>query len=358
MTKKDGRKKADSPSVYHKDYRRVRFIHVTSLVLACLGFAYTVFNIIVGRYIFGWTIGAASILFLALFFLSRDISRAKLVTVLYLLLIYSQMLTSLLFSQKSNSSLVWMVFGPVITFYLTGSRTGLRVSALFIVFVSAYLALLPRSEVPFLALVNVGYALTILSVIMYFYERNRELAGDAIEKSREELYVIARTDALTGLNNRFCIDQILFTHFSTLKNPGTENVDAVTLIIVDIDHFKNINDTFGHPKGDSVLKAISLILRQSVAGRGDAGRWGGEEFLLVCRNLDLDEAYQMAESIRKHVELLQFEDPGIHVTVSLGISISRSGDDPGSLLKRADVCLYQGKSEGRNRTVTERELFH
>ncbi len=344
---------ADPPHVYHKEYRRIRFIHVTSLVLAFLCIAYTVFNFVMGRYVFGWTIGIGCLFFLIIFFLSRGIGHARLVIFLFLFMVYVQMLTSLLFSNKANSSLVWMVFGPVVTFYLMGSRSGARVSALFIVFVSAYLALLPRAEVPFLAIVNVGYSLTILSVIMFFYERSRELAGEALEKSREDLFRIARTDALTGICNRFCIDQILNSHFAPPEIASGATADMVTLAIVDIDRFKNINDTFGHPKGDSVLKAIALILRQGSAGCGDVGRWGGEEFLVVCRNLGREDALRMAESIRTHVEALRFEGPELRVTVSLGIAFSRPGDDPGSLLKRADVCLYQAKREGRNRTVSE-----
>ncbi len=124
-------------------------------------------------------------------------------------------------------------------------------------------------------------------------------------------------------------------------------------MILDLDHFKEINDSYGHPVGDMVLKEIAGILKNNVRGCDTAGRWGGEEFLIVLPQTDLYNAMAAAEKIRSVMEETEFSVAG-HVTCSFGVASVRKDDDQDKLLSRADKALYEAKNSGRNRVCGER----
>ena len=263
--------------------------------------------------------------------------------------LYLMMGLSIMFGKKEYYSLIWMVLAPVITFYLTGSKVGLRISFIFIGILCLHLIFQQKIDIPFNSIINIIYLLIILTFIMYQYEKSKEDAFNALEHSRQELYSLSRTDCLTGLYNRLCIDQILSDHFSAMTpGPGDPPVNLV-LMMIDIDHFKLINDTFGHQQGDVVLKTLARVLGASIRAKGAVGRWGGEEFLVSLPGVSLFEACTLAEEIRHKTESLVFENPNLHVTISLGLAAYKPGDQSASLIKRADDCLYIAKDLGRNK---------
>ena len=166
------------------------------------------------------------------------------------------------------------------------------------------------------------------------------------------LTVMAERDALTSLYNRGKTERLI--HDALDEAVGT---DATTsLIMTDIDHFKHVNDTFGHGVGDSVLRDVAFLLRDAVANTPDsaAGRWGGEEFFLLLPHTELDEAVRIAEDLRQNVERHEFIGAG-HVTISLGVlSVTAAeavADQRTSLFTSVDNALYRAKNEGRNRVV-------
>lgn len=126
------------------------------------------------------------------------------------------------------------------------------------------------------------------------------------------------------------------------------------MLILDLDHFKEVNDTFGHQAGDGVLRKTAAILSGTVGQRGSVGRWGGEEFLVVLPGRGAEEALAVAEEIRSNVENGTF-DITRYVTVSIGVAEALPGDTPGTLVRRADMGLYRAKAEGRNRTAPGEE---
>lgn len=154
----------------------------------------------------------------------------------------------------------------------------------------------------------------------------------------QELEDIASTDYLTGLPNRRKIDQILNKQF--------RNGKAFSIILLDIDHFKAINDKYGHDIGDSVLKEISSLLSAHKKDQHFLGRWGGEEFIMIVTGGT--NAEEEAERIRSIIEAQLFMDVQT-VTASFGIAAYEQGDDKRSLLNRADSALYLSKENGRNR---------
>lgn len=165
----------------------------------------------------------------------------------------------------------------------------------------------------------------------------------------ESLYAAANTDCLTQLANRRCFMLRAEQELSLCKRTG----DSLTLIMSDVDHFKQKNDTYGHPAGDYVLKEIAHILRENVRQEDIVARYGGEEFIILLRGAVLESACSWAERVRNAVEHYRFryDDILIPTTVSLGVC-SRQGrniKDLQLLIKLADDALYKAKKNGRNR---------
>lgn len=170
--------------------------------------------------------------------------------------------------------------------------------------------------------------------------------SDKLEQDYITLKTVSITDKLTQLNNRSRTDVYLPT---ALENAISAKQN-IAVIMLDIDHFKKINDTYGHLVGDEVLKDFANILKNEAHEHDFIGRWGGEEFILIVSNTDIQKAKDFAENIRQKVANYDFGEVG-PLTSSFGIALSREGDNGTSLLKRADDCLYKAKHQGRNCVV-------
>jgi len=170
-----------------------------------------------------------------------------------------------------------------------------------------------------------------------------------LETSNAELEKLSRTDRLTQLNNRGYWEECLAKEFLRVKRTG----QIASLIIFDIDHFKKVNDTYGHMAGDEVIRQTAAVLRSGIRDTDIPGRYGGEEFVLILIDTDPDKAYILAERLRKKIESLtvKYEDMEIKYTVSLGISeASSDSGDYMKWLECADSALYISKESGRNQT--------
>ena len=161
-------------------------------------------------------------------------------------------------------------------------------------------------------------------------------------------------DPLTTLANRKFFDDNLPRHLAE----AVATTEPLSLMLTDIDHFKNFNDTFGHLTGDQVLRLVAQSVKQNVKGQDIAARYGGEEFAIVLPRTALREAITVADQIRRVVmskELMK-RSTGEHlgrVTISIGVATHRRGDTMHSLIERADACLYAAKRNGRNRVICE-----
>jgi diguanylate cyclase (GGDEF)-like protein len=163
---------------------------------------------------------------------------------------------------------------------------------------------------------------------------------------------MATYDTLTGLYNRRYFDERLTLETQKAFRGGT----FLALIMVDIDHFKKVNDTFGHTEGDKVLREISYLLRTSVRKKDVVARYGGEEFVLILPDAGTDESLAIAERIRRTVEKTPFEVGAVQLKLTISLGISRFPDDrPGSkeeLVRMADLALYDAKRGGRNQVCS------
>ena len=166
---------------------------------------------------------------------------------------------------------------------------------------------------------------------------------EQLEEARRISELRADTDGLTGL----------YKHVFLMKTLAKETASAsryghpLSVILLDIDHFKKFNDTYGHQTGDAVLKSVSDILRQSLRQTDTAGRYGGEEFLLILPNTDHAGTMELAERIRHLMETTPHTSAGLKVTISAGVA-SRDDQKPNELIQQADARMYEAKRNGRN----------
>jgi len=161
----------------------------------------------------------------------------------------------------------------------------------------------------------------------------------------EQLEKLATTDGLTGLKNRRSFQEDLASNISLFAS----NSQPLSLLLLDIDHFKKINDTYGHLTGDRVLQGLGLILKEELREEDVAARYGGEEFALILPNTDQSVAQYIAESIRLRVESAGWTDQT--VTISIGVATIVKGDTISTLQSRADQALYASKNGGRNQVT-------
>jgi len=158
-----------------------------------------------------------------------------------------------------------------------------------------------------------------------------------------QLRFLADIDSLTGFYNRRKIEELLQSEIERAKRYS----DPLSVVFIDIDNFKQINDTFGHRVGDEVLKRVADLIRREIRKTDFAGRFGGEEFILILPETDPQRAVIVAERIRERIEK---EDFGAgEVTVSIGVTGLRRDDDYGSLFVRMDRAMYAAKRKGKNR---------
>lgn len=175
-----------------------------------------------------------------------------------------------------------------------------------------------------------------------------------LQQSLDAIRAESLTDPLTGLGNRKYFDRSIERAVEQALASG----EPLSLLMFDIDHFKSFNDSYGHLTGDQVLRLVALSLKQTIKGQDITARYGGEEFAVVLPSTGLRQALTVADHIRRAVMAKELKKKSTgeilgRVTISVGVSILKSGDDTDSLIERADACLYAAKRNGRNRVICE-----
>jgi diguanylate cyclase len=206
----------------------------------------------------------------------------------------------------------------------------------------------------------------LLSETRRMQNANQQLEAK-LEASREDIQQLQRDlddvrreatlDPLTKIFNRKHFDEGLLRAVADARNGAA----PLALMLLDIDHFKNFNDTWGHQTGDQVLRLVAMTLKSNIKGKDIAARYGGEEFAAILPETDLAGAVILADNIRKAVQAKELLKRSTNeklgrITASFGVAAFREGDTPISLFERADRCLYAAKREGRNKVVSENDL--
>jgi len=196
----------------------------------------------------------------------------------------------------------------------------------------------------------------ILAVMLFTMHLNRELRRQILQREQlerslketnQKLVLLSDTDALTGLHNRRYTDGVLQQEIKQTDRYG----DPLTIALIDIDNFKQVNDTFGHACGDKALVAVAQQIRICIREVDIAGRYGGEEFLLAFPKLAIDDATNVMERLRSNMESIVVEGKRGLVTISAGIVVHKHGEALSRLLSRADKLLYRAKESGRNQIM-------
>lgn len=186
----------------------------------------------------------------------------------------------------------------------------------------------------------------------YLEDRVQERTESLLDTQKEllennnELARLASTDSLTGLFNRNRMNEILTNEYSRYKR----HKQNFGIIMLDIDHFKSVNDNHGHDVGDLILVELARHLKNAVRNADSVARWGGEEFLICCTTIKHGDIFLIAENIREVIATADFNTVN-NLTVSLGCAIIHPHEAIEALIKRADIALYDAKNNGRNRSV-------
>jgi diguanylate cyclase (GGDEF)-like protein len=208
-------------------------------------------------------------------------------------------------------------------------------------------------DLPVLSRSEVGYLTEVFNDMVARLRQGREelaAINETLRKKNKELHELSITDSLTGLYNRKHLMETLDNEVARSKRHKHD----FSVLVVDIDHFKEYNDTYGHLAGDEVLSRLASVFKKSVRSCDYVARYGGEEFIIVLPEIAPQDGVQAAERIRKKVVKEKFASDGepIKVTVSVGVaSYPKDGDDPQAIIRHADVALYNAKETGRNCVV-------
>jgi len=209
-----------------------------------------------------------------------------------------------------------------------------------------------EQRVDVLNMLSTQISISLKNAMMYrhmekmVHDRTVELEkkNSTLERLNNQLQVISVTDGLTQIFNRRKIDENLYYERERYMRYGS----PLSIILLDIDKFKNVNDTYGHHVGDQVLVGLSELLKGSIRKVDVVGRWGGEEFMIICPNTSLKQAVNLAQTIRSIVETKRFE--GVNaITSSFGVAQLNRDEDIEGLIQRVDAALYRAKDRGRNR---------
>jgi len=240
-----------------------------------------------------------------------------------------------------------LVFLPFFTSSYTSYVRFIRI--VIVILVSILLEIWGHKNQPYIALdetllytlhmSNLFIFLFIMGVLSYLYVKSSDEDNTKLQHQNN-------LDYLTKLFNRRYIINASERRINKFKEEGT----SFAVLMLDIDYFKDINDTYGHVCGDNVLIHLSKLLKESLRAPSIVSRWGGEEFLILLSDIDTQALKSIAERLRISIEesTLYCTGKSIHVTVTLGGTISQKDEDFNTLLIRADKALYQGKERGRN----------
>lgn len=280
---------------------------------------------------------------LLLFSFSKQYKNQFKLSFLYLLPLYSLFLYALNLHRETDTSFVWILVIPVLSHLLLGRWVGLWVSLLFmsaafVIYVLHVLA--DRRSIEALEITNLVLASSAVLVFAHVSEVSR------IRVHRKLLH-LATTDNLTSLANRARFLDV----FERERNHAARNNSDLSLLLLDIDHFKNVNDNHGHDVGDDVLKYIAAAINHRLRKTDLACRLGGEEFAVLLPGADLNRAIIVAEAIRKSIVDLPYTKAEKVIPLSISIGASEYGSDGydlENLYAVADEHLYKAKAGGRN----------
>lgn len=329
-------------------------------VIRALGYSASAVAIIIGlkswladHHLHAWTLFIFAFLMGSNCLLFDRTQHAGLFRFFFLVLVSALFLYLIASGGESRTGHLWFYVFPPFVFYIAGPRGG---AALMVMMLAAIVVIFRFPELPMVTAtyesdlqIRFFFTIGFTTVFTYVLDQSRRKAYDQLAEMATLYERAARTDELTRLPNRRDMKSHLEKEYDRYRRHGSH----FSVILVDIDHFKKINDTYGHDAGDYILVKFAEMLQDSCRKMDIAARWGGEEFLILLPDTSLVQALAMAERFRKRVETFtaQFKHQSIRFTTSCGVCSISQTKDLDVLMKQADVNLYQAKMKGRNMVI-------
>jgi diguanylate cyclase (GGDEF)-like protein len=247
-------------------------------------------------------------------------------------------------------TIVWFYIGQLLLFTLGGKREGILYTIASLVF---NILVMKLYQVGVSDITVLTFILSTIFVGIIAHEANSKIESTqvALSEKNKKLEQLAITDKLTGLYNRNKLDEFLQNEIDRSERFSY----SLGFVILDIDYFKQVNDTYGHIVGDKVLIEFASIMTKCTRKTDIVGRWGGEEFVIIFPVSDKDFVIKKSEKIKKKIESYSFYEVG-KKTASFGICMFTKGDTIESLSKKADDALYEAKNGGRNKIVVHHNI--
>ena len=326
------------------DYRRT----VLKVVLCIIIFAGSIF--VVNNWLNGFKVYAlielAVVLFsVGLLAIHKKTPNLTLWSSLFLFAVYTVILIGIFTVAFKAALYTWLFLIPVLSYLLLGITLGNVFTCVYVVAGVAILckALFSESpEIPLISVVNISLCLSAIWALSYTYESKRAVMVKRLQQ-------MASLDPLTGLNNRLLLD----SSFEMLCESLPEQQQTVSMLLIDLDHFKKVNDEYGHDIGDKVLIEVARLINETRRLNDWAFRLGGEEFCMLIPDTSEQQAKNIAERIRLAVEKdLMMNNEDIKISVSIGVSHwPEDGQTLNQIYKLADERLYKAKETGRNKVI-------
>ncbi|MGI9287236.1 MAG: GGDEF domain-containing protein [Pseudomonadales bacterium] len=249
-----------------------------------------------------------------------------------------------------NTGLFWVFPLVSMAIFISGFLVGIILVAMLMLFSTALL-LIPdnfilMAEYPPAIVSRFLISILALGVMCLTSELTRFKSQREVARLHQEISVAANTDSLTSLHNRRFVQEQVIQH-NRFRNEVTQ---GGMILLADIDHFKHINDRYGHDVGDSILQRVAACLMECTRDGDIVARWGGEEFLIILPNITPEIAYKRAEHFRQTIAAMDFKATGetFSITMSFGLCSIQNDTTASELLKRSDENLYAAKAAGRN----------
>lgn len=335
-------------------YRRLFLYYLFGLLACAFMLLFGSVSLVQGRYLlaafllFLFAVTALNILHLKK---SQNINLASWIDAMVISLLSVYLITT---GGVDNTGPLWVY--PLLPFmiFIQGHRLGFLTAFSLLTLIGLILfrpmdfLLIPDYSMEF----KIRYFASLSSVLLFSWatEYLRHAAYVQLRTQGEKLETASRTDFLTGLaNRRYALEKL---HTENIRYQRTHS--PYCLLLIDIDDFKKINDGLGHGVGDCILKQIAQAFKKQVREIDLVSRWGGEEFMIMLPDTDLDEGHQVADKLRQSIEQTHFEcdDHSLTITISIGVESSKPGQNPMYFVDLADEKLYRAKADGKNQVVS------
>jgi diguanylate cyclase (GGDEF)-like protein len=299
-------------------------------------------------------LGMVEILFgcLTLYSLSvlRRTDDVEVASQIFLLSVYCVSVLIFATGGVGDTGYLWILLIPLLTLFLLKKENAVRWLLVYVLLIGSLVVahVTGKFELPY-SYIELRQIFGIFLVVIYLTFFNEKLKANSRQQLHEknhQLMIASSTDYLTRLPNRAYFTQLFKKeHARSLRSQS-----PLSMVMVDIDNFKQVNDQLGHQQGDEILIRVAQILEARIRESDTAVRWGGEEFVIICPDTAIDGALAFSETLRASIEK-EYQEAEVAVTASFGVAQLHDGEAVESLMRRADQVLYLAKDGGRNRVV-------